>query len=326
MLEDKFCQILQNKKNLLSFSYGSDSTALFYLLLKKNIPFDLALINYQTRQNSDAEELKAKNLAKKWDKKIFTQKVKLNGGDFENKARKIRYDFFEKLCINEGYENVILAHQLDDRLEWFFMQLSKGAGLMELMGFNALEKRQNYTLIRPLLHINKKKILEYLHEKKIFYFKDESNDDEKYERNYIRKHFTKKFMLEFGDGVKRSFNYLQKDLEGLSDGEIVEFKGILLCQKNESLIAKALKIKGLRVSRGQREEALRGDCVLSKKFCVVYWADRALIFDYIFCQKMPKNFREECRKAKIPRLLRAFLFHHQLSVDEVVSGLKNKIF
>ncbi len=69
------------------------------------------------------------------------------------------------------------------------MQLSRGAGLAEILGMQECEKRSNYTLLRPLLFMSKDEILSYLKENDIFYFQDESNENEKYFRNYIRKIF-----------------------------------------------------------------------------------------------------------------------------------------
>ena len=51
---------LKEKKNLLAFSTGVDSSALFFLLLENNISFDIALVNYATRDNSNEEEADAK--------------------------------------------------------------------------------------------------------------------------------------------------------------------------------------------------------------------------------------------------------------------------
>ena len=60
---------LRDQKNLLAFSGGVDSTALFFLLLKKNIEFDIAIVNYQTRESSKDELLYAKELSSKYNKK-----------------------------------------------------------------------------------------------------------------------------------------------------------------------------------------------------------------------------------------------------------------
>ncbi len=78
-------------------------------------------------------------------------------------------------------------------------------------------------------------------------------------------------MSEFHQGLKRSFSYLDKDRKKLYDFEnIKEIQGLLICPKNESLIARAVKMKGLLLSTAQRKELLKGDCVLGGKIALVY--------------------------------------------------------
>ncbi|MBX9222243.1 tRNA lysidine(34) synthetase TilS, partial [Campylobacter coli] len=200
--------------------------------------------------------------------------------------------------------------------EWFLMQLSRGAGLAEILGMQECEKRQNYTLLRPLLFTSKDEILSYLKENDIFYFQDESNENEKYFRNYIRKNFSNAFVSKFYQGLKRSFSYLDEDRKKLYDLEsIKEMQGLMICPKNESLIAKAVKMKGLLLSAAQRKELLKGDCVLGGKIGVVYKEEKAIVFKYETCQKLPKEFKEACRIAKIPRLLRAYLYNHKIDIS-----------
>ena len=67
--------VLKNKKNLLAFSAGIDSTALFFILLKQNIPFDIAIIDYNKRAQSKLEVAFAKALADKYNKKCFVKIV-----------------------------------------------------------------------------------------------------------------------------------------------------------------------------------------------------------------------------------------------------------
>ena len=154
---------IKNQKNLLAFSAGVDSSALFFLLLEKNIPFDIAIVNYNLRVQSKEEVSYAKELALKYNKSIFIKDVKLeNYSNFEKTARDIRYSFFEEIILNEKYENLITAHQLNDKLEWFLMQLSKGAGLVELIGFNEFEQKENYKIYKPLLNITKNELENYL--------------------------------------------------------------------------------------------------------------------------------------------------------------------
>lgn len=315
-IKDEILSLLKKGRNLLAFSYGSDSSALFHFLVQKKIDFDLAMINYKTRKNSDLEEQKAKELALEFHKKIFIKSAPVIKGNFEKEARDFRYDFFEEICLEQNYDNLILAHHLNDQLEWFLMQLSRGAGLAEILGMQECEKRQNYTLLRPLLFTSKDEILSYLKENDIFYFQDESNENEKYFRNYIRKNFSNAFVSKFHQGLKRSFFYLDEERKKLYDLEsIKEIQGLMICPKNESLIAKAVKMKGLLLSAAQRKEFLKGDCVLGGKIGIVYKDEKAIVFKYETCQKLPKEFKEACRIAKIPRLLRAYLYNHKIDIS-----------
>ncbi|HEB7535242.1 TPA: tRNA lysidine(34) synthetase TilS [Campylobacter coli] len=315
-IKDKILSFLKKGRNLLAFSYGSDSSALFHFLVQKKIDFDLVMINYKTRKNSDLEEQKAKELALEFRKKIFLKSAPVIKGNFEKEARDFRYNFFEKICLEQNYDNLILAHHLNDQLEWFLMQLSRGAGLAEILGMQEYEKRQNYTLLRPLLFTSKDEILSYLKENDIFYFQDESNKNEKYFRNYIRKNFSNAFVSKFHQGLKRSFFYLDEDRKKLYDLEsIKEIQGLMICPKNESLIARAIKMKGLLLSAAQRKEFLKGDCVLGGKIGIVYKDEKVIVFKYETCQKLPKDFKEACRVAKIPRLLRAYLYNHKIDIS-----------
>lgn len=86
-----------------------------------------------------------------------------------------------------GYENLILAHQLNDRLEWLLMQLTKGCGLNSLLGFRSIEQvdfrfldskenlardltldsPQKYCVIRHMSAISRNEILAFLKKHKI---------------------------------------------------------------------------------------------------------------------------------------------------------------
>ena len=56
--------MINTKKNLLAFSAGVDSSALFFILLEKDIEFDIAIVDYNLRIQSKDEIQYAKQLAK----------------------------------------------------------------------------------------------------------------------------------------------------------------------------------------------------------------------------------------------------------------------
>ncbi|MGX3010641.1 ATP-binding protein [Helicobacter sp. 23-1044] len=133
----KHLDALKGRKNLLAFSGGVDSTALFFALMRQNIDFDLAMVDYGVRKSAKDELKYGKKLAKQYHKKIYIFKSPKIKRNFEGEARRVRYAFFERVILSGGYENLILAHQLNDRFEWLLMQLTKGCGLNSLLGFSS---------------------------------------------------------------------------------------------------------------------------------------------------------------------------------------------
>ncbi len=310
---------LKAKKNLLAFSSGVDSSALFFLLLEHNIPFDTALINYQTRKNSDKEEAHAQSLANQYHLTCHTVKAPPFTSHFEKNAREFRYNFFESLIKKHGYDTLLTAHQLNDQLEWLLMRLTKGAGTSELIGLKDESRRNGYVLMRPLLEYSKEELLAYLQNNHYPYFVDESNSDEKYERNQFRKRFSDPLIAAYKEGIQRSFKYLRKDKARLEK----EFKVIYSQQElrvvklqNFSAKAKAadltLKKLGYLLSASQRQEIQREkSLVIGGKWAVELQEDLLYVAPYL-TGNMPKKFKEECRILKIPSKIRAYCFEKNI--------------
>ncbi len=320
---------LNTTKNLLAFSSGVDSTALFFILLENNIPFDIVIVNYNLREQSKEEIKYAKELAKKYNKKIYIKDVKLNTtSNFEKNARDIRYNFFEEIITQEHYETLITAHQLNDKLEWFLMQLSQGAGLVELIGLEEYTYKETYQIFRPLLQYTKKELETFLDKKDIKYFIDESNFDEKYTRNYFRKNFSNELLNNFKNGIQQSFKYLANDLNSLNidytpiykEKELEIFKRSNDYNKNIRVIDTSLKKRGILLSKKQRDEILKQkELVISHKIAI------SIINEYIFISpyenvSMDKKFKELCRINKIPKNIRAYLYKDK--IEEIFNFLK----
>lgn len=314
---------INTQKNLLAFSGGVDSSALFFILLENNIPFDIAIVNYNVREQSKDEVLYAKELAKKHNKKIFIKEIKKEiASNFEKKARDIRYAFFDEIIETNSYESLITAHQLNDKLEWFLMQFSKGAGLSELLSFDEESFRKDYKILKPLINISKDEILKYLEINEIKYFIDETNCDEKYKRNYFRNNFSNKFLDEFKNGIKKSFEYLQKDKNSLDKEKLVfHEKQLEIFQASNDInidvrtIDKSLKRRGFLLSKASRDEIIKQkECVISHKIAISINEDFIYICPYEN-EIMPKKFKEKCRINRIPKNTRAYIFRENLIDD-----------
>ncbi len=306
---------LQGKKNLLAFSAGVDSSALFFLLLEHGISFDIALVNYGTRDASHTEEAHAKVLANRY--KCFCHSIKAPHfhSNFEKQARDFRYEFFESLMRLEGYDTLLTAHQLNDQLEWLLMRLSKGAGVSELIGLEPVTDKGDYTLVRPLLGYSKEELLAYLHQNNYPYFVDQSNQNEKYERNKFRKQFSDALLREYKEGIRRSFEYLRKDKERLEASyKVLYTQKQLILIKVYALNAKtkaadsALKTLGYLLSASQRQEIEKEhSLVVGGVWAVEMVEDLLFIAPYLDCS-MPKAFKESCRIHHIPAKIRPYLF------------------
>jgi len=322
--------LLKNRKNLLAFSAGIDSSALFFMLIEKKIPFDIALVNYRTRVNSNKEEAHAKALAKKYGIRCFTTTAPEFKSHFEKQARDFRYAFFESLVHTEGYENLLTAHQLNDQLEWLLMRLTKGAGVSELLGLEPITRREHYTLLHPLLHYSKEELLTYLHANSYPYFTDESNTDEKYERNRFRKRFSDALLAEYKEGVSRSFDYLRQDKEALENAfetlcvtkklHIIKLHDIYAKTKAADLTLKKL---GYLLSAHQRKEIEKEESVvIGGKWVVAIQKDLLYIAPYL-TTILPKSLKEVYRIARIPPKIRPYCYKERIDIPRH-SGLNPK--
>lgn len=318
---------IKNSKNLLAFSAGVDSSALFFLLLNSNTPFDIAIVNYNLRDQSKEEIKYAKELAEKYNKKIYIKDIKFeSNSNFEKNARDCRYEFFEKIINKEDYDILITAHQLNDLFEWFLMQFSKGAGLFELLGMQEFDKRDKYTIFRPLLNISRNELEEYLLKNKIKYFIDSSNKDEKYRRNYFRNKFSNEFIDKFSNGVKNSFEFLKKDINSLnlklsaklSFKELEIFENLNDDNLNLKIIDKSLKKRGFIISQKQRDEILK-----QKEITISHKINITINENYIFIAPkenttLDKGFKEFCRIRRIPKNIRAYIYINNIKKEDLV--------
>ena len=319
--------VIKESKNLLAFSAGIDSTALFFLLLKENIYFDIAIVNYNTREESKQELQYAKDLALIYNKKIFFKEVNIQSkSNFEKTARDMRYNFFKEIIRENSYNTLITGHQLNDKLEWFLMQLSKGAGLVELIAFKEYDENELYSAYKPLLDISKDELESFLKENDIKYFVDKSNYDEKYKRNYFRHNFSDKFLDKYKDGVKNSFKYLEKDINSLNISnnaffqifKLEVFKNTHDENLNIRLIDLSLKRRGILLSHAQRNEILRQkEITISNKFFI------SIENNFIWVSPksneiMDKKFKEKCRIQKVPKNIRSYIKEKEIDLEDLV--------
>jgi len=182
-----------NEKILVALSGGPDSVFLLHFLRKFQNRFKIELgavhINHKLRgKNADADEEFCAELCQNEDMAFFSAAVEVKKFAEENKlsleeaARKVRYAVFDKVVKLNGYNKIATAHNLSDNTETVLLNLLKGTGLKGIAGIPV----QRGNIIRPLLPVSKKEILEYLQKNGIRFCIDESNKESIFERNYLR--------------------------------------------------------------------------------------------------------------------------------------------
>ncbi len=124
----------------------------------------------------------------------------------EECGRNVRYNFFNKVKEELKGTKIAVAHNAGDNAETIMLNFLRGAGLQGLSGMEYI----NADIIRPILDIDKKDILEYLNENKIPYAIDRTNLENDYTRNKVRNDLLKKIEKEFNPNIITALNRMAK--------------------------------------------------------------------------------------------------------------------
>jgi len=109
------------------------------------------------------------------------------GESVEAWAREQRYNIFSNLNQNFNQSGNILAHHQNDQAETFLLSALKGSGPLGLSAMPNKRRLNSIDIIRPLLKVSQKDIMEYAVKNKLDWIEDESNQNDKFDRNYLRK-------------------------------------------------------------------------------------------------------------------------------------------
>ena len=205
------------------------------------------------------------------------------------------------------------------------MQFCKGAGSVELLGMDFVEKKNNYILIRPLLHLDKSELLLYLENNKIKHFIDESNKDESIKRNYFRHQICKPLLDKNLAGIKKSFEYLAQDKKLLIQPSKIESIQDFYYFKTTNersdiyVIDKLLKSLGHIITSKERILLQNARVnVLGRKYLIVKHDTFIFISPYINNNiSIDKKHKDIFRKLKIEPKLRVYLYNNKDVYDKV---------
>jgi tRNA(Ile)-lysidine synthase len=180
---------LKGKHLFLAVSGGMDSMILLQLF--HQLKYEIAVLhcNFSLRnEESDGDEYFVKQYCEekqiplfiqKFDTKQFAEDAKVS---IQIAARKLRYDWFYEQLADKNFDYILTAHHLDDSLETFLINFTRGSGME---GFTGIPQ-QNDKIVRPLLVFSRNDIEVFAQDNNVEWREDSSNATDKYWRNKLR--------------------------------------------------------------------------------------------------------------------------------------------
>ncbi len=226
----------QKKKYLLAVSGGLDSLVLSFLFHQAKLNFEIAHCNFKLRgTESDEDQNFVEQLSRQLNVRLHMRicnAYKHPNNNIQLAARALRYQFFDELRQKYHFDYVVTAHHLDDAIETFFINLNRATGLKGLLGIT-----ENQGILRPLLNISRKEILQFAVEHQLKWREDSSNRADKYQRNYLRHHIIpslKEINPNFDQSMQKTFEFL-KETYAVVDDWFRQKKEDITTWKNEEL-------------------------------------------------------------------------------------------
>ena len=184
-----FMNKYQNAKFAVGVSGGVDSMCLLYWLHEIGADVVCLHVNHRLRAEADIETDYVRDVCTQLNIpcQIFYWDDEKPETGLEAAAREARYKMMTDFCHENGIQYLLTAHQSDDQIETFLMNLSRGSGLYGLSAMLPQSLRNGITILRPLLDVSRDELKKYCDDNNIKYFTDSMNSDEHYKRVQIRK-------------------------------------------------------------------------------------------------------------------------------------------
>ena len=198
---------------VVAVSGGVDSVVMLDILanLSRAFKFELHIAHFDHGLRGTESEEDAKfveELAIKYGIEFHLSKGKVSEHakkykkSIEEAARILRYKFFERIVSSVKANFLATAHNSNDSVETFLMNLIRGAGLTGLSGIPAKRDfMRNCNLLRPIINLTKNEILEYAKLRNIKWREDSSNAENTFTRNRIRNQLIPYLQKEFNPNI-----------------------------------------------------------------------------------------------------------------------------
>jgi tRNA(Ile)-lysidine synthase len=264
---------------VVGVSGGSDSVALTHLLLDLSEHGEfrvvaLAHLNHQLRASAERDEQFCRELALRVGLTIVVEHANVleyarsERLSVEEAARRLRYDFLDRVASRMSADRIAVGHTRDDQAETFLLKLIRGAGLTGLGGIYPRKNR----VVRPLLDVTRADLRQYLESRGIAWVEDETNLDLANPRNRVRHLVIPELERAAGGSVTgaiaRAADLSREDAIWLDEASLtlyqqiavdtpdgLELDGARLASAPVPIVRRVL-LKALRVLAGEREVSL----------------------------------------------------------------------
>ena len=167
-----------SKKVIVSLSGGVDSMVLTTILKLLGYNVICGHINYNNRNETYEEQ----EFLEKW---CYFNSIKLyvktldnikrsesKRNEYEAITKKIRFDFYKEIMLNEEQSMILLGHHKDDVLENVFANICRGRNILNLAVIKESCIIDNVNINRPMLSFYKNSIYDFAKCYQVPYFKD----------------------------------------------------------------------------------------------------------------------------------------------------------
>jgi tRNA(Ile)-lysidine synthase len=174
---------------LVGLSGGLDSSVLLSLVCEVVAAEKITAvhINHGLSPNAEHWQQQSAEFCRSLGVRLHSESVTVHevGGGLESAARDARYQVFEKLIVEEGI--LLLGHHADDQVETVLYRMLRGSGPKGLAGIPVARSLGRGELLRPLLDWPKIALENWATRKQLRWIEDESNQQEQFDRNYLRR-------------------------------------------------------------------------------------------------------------------------------------------
>lgn len=182
----------QTRGLCVAYSGGLDSTVLLEIAhaycKQVNIPLYAVHVNHGISPNADDWHKHCQDQCLQRKIPFYSESLsvkKVPQQSLEALARDARYQILDKYAGKDKV--VLLAQHQNDQAETLLIQLKRGSGIKGLSAMPpSITKKSGVQYLRPLLELTRKDLHDYAIKHELCWVEDESNQDNTYDRNFLR--------------------------------------------------------------------------------------------------------------------------------------------